>query len=138
MVIIAPPGWSPRKHPNAARTCSQGAANDKNPAVRLGLEALAIAYTHPDVADLALFDTGSDSRVLAYWPVFAAPGKTAFGRPRRPKRWTDFDWQRQSLLADPGYRTGFTGHDTMVMPKSGLPGPAIIIVHLEGCGSWSQ
>jgi len=31
------------------------------------------------------------------------------------------DRQRQSPLADPGYRTRFTGHGTMVMPNSGWP-----------------
>jgi putative ATP-dependent endonuclease of OLD family len=36
-------------------------------------------YQHPDVAGLALFDAGSDARVPAYGPVFAALGKTVFG-----------------------------------------------------------
>jgi putative ATP-dependent endonuclease of OLD family len=39
----------------------------------------AAGYTHPDVAGLALFDAGSDARVPAYAPVFAALGKTVFG-----------------------------------------------------------
>jgi hypothetical protein len=42
------------------------------------------------------------------------------------------DRQRQSPLADPGYRTGFTGHGTMVMPNSDSPGPTI--AHLKGGG----
>src|SRR5580693_6532018 len=36
-------------------------------------------------------------------------GGDAGPRPRRPARWRDFDRQRQSPLADPGYGTGFTG-----------------------------
>ncbi len=31
--------------------------------------------------------------------------------------------QRQSPVTDPCYGTGITGHGTMVMPKSGSPGP---------------
>lgn len=41
--------------------------------------APAVGYTHPDVAGLVLFDAGSDARVPAYAPVFAALGKTVFG-----------------------------------------------------------
>lgn len=44
----------------------------------------AVSYTHPDVAGLAVFDAGSDARVPAYAPVFAALGKTVFGTHDRP------------------------------------------------------
>lgn len=43
-----------------------------------------VSYTRPDVAGLALFDAGSDARVPAYAPVFAALGKTVFGTHDRP------------------------------------------------------
>jgi putative ATP-dependent endonuclease of OLD family len=39
----------------------------------------AIAYQHPDLAGLTVFDAGGDARVPLYGPVFAALGKTVFG-----------------------------------------------------------
>lgn len=40
---------------------------------------LPIAYQHPDVAGLSLFDAGGDARVPLYGSIFAALGKTVFG-----------------------------------------------------------
>ena len=93
----------------------------------------AISYTHPDVAGLAVFDAGSDARVPAYAPVFAALGKTVFGTHDTPNTPLTADQlaQAQSFAI---YRPiGYAGIEDLLVAETD-PRPAAV----PGCGRRPQ
>ena len=81
----------------------------------------ATPYEHPDLAGVAVFDAGGDSRVPLYGPVFAALGKTVFGAHDTPKTPFTEDQKKTAESFAIHYDIGYPGIEDLLIKEIASP-----------------